>query len=325
MQLLGAPAPRQIARIVALQPDTPPENYEPPTLSNDRSYEEPMSRREDNSTASAVLDDVVRTHAVRERHEPVTAVDHAVEALRIRGYAVLQSGLAPALIAELRGAVDDVYAAQCARLGGEANLAKLNDANIARAPCADDARFITVAMDPVMHALCHAVLGEYFILMTQNGIRNVPGTDHYQFSWHRDLNYQHWTSSRALAVSALLCLDPFNAVTGGTYVLPASHKVESFASDPYVRENQVVVEAEPGDWVLFDSMLFHRTGRNNATTVRRGINHIIVPPFLRQQYSFPSMLAGKLQTDAERRFFGVGMEPAVDATSWRAERLERLR
>jgi ectoine hydroxylase-related dioxygenase (phytanoyl-CoA dioxygenase family) len=271
------------------------------------------------------LDDVVRTHAVRERNTPQSAVDYAVEALRIRGYAVLRSGLSLDLIAELRGAVDDVYAAQCERFGGEANLAKLNDANIARAPCAEDDRFITVAMDPVMHAACHALLGEYFILMSQNGIRNVPGTDHYQFTWHRDLNYQHWTSSRPLALSALLCLDPFNAVTGGTYVLPASHKIEAFPSDAYVLQNQLVVQASPGDWVLFDAMLFHRTGRNNSPYVRRGVNHIIVPPLLRQQFSFSNMLAGRLNTDAERRFFGVGMESAPDATTWRAERLARLR
>jgi ectoine hydroxylase-related dioxygenase (phytanoyl-CoA dioxygenase family) len=284
-----------------------------------------MSLREDELLAPAALDNVIRTHAVRERNAPVTAVDYAVEALRIRGYAVLRSGLSPDFITELRGAVDAVYAAQCERFGGEANLTKLNDANIARAPCAEDARFIAVAMDSVMHAVCHAILGEYFILMSQNGILNVPNTDHYQFTWHRDLNYQHWTSSRPLALSALLCIDPFDAVTGGTYVLPASHKVEAFPSDAYVRQNQLVVQAAPGDWVLFDSMMFHRIGRNNSAKLRRAVNHIIVPPFLRQQFSFPNMLAGKLQTDAERRFFGEGMEAAPDATQWRAERLARLR
>ena len=155
-------------------------------------------------------------------------------------------------------------------------------------------------MDPKVHAVANALLGKNFILYSQNAILNVPSTNHYQFSWHRDLNYQHWTSSRCLALSALLCVDSFDDVTGGTYVLLATHKVEKFPSDRYVLENQLCVHARAGDWILFDSMLFHRTGKNASTAIRRAVNHIIVPPFMAQQYDFMAMLGDKLKTQEER-------------------------
>ena len=270
------------------------------------------------------LDQNIVVHGVRERTPYTSPADFVRENLRLRGFAVIRSSFAPRFIEEISTAIDSTYDAQCKLHGGEDNLVKISYAHIVRAPCSLDDRFIAVAMDPVLQEICELVLGPYWILQNQNAVINIPGTDHYQFTWHRDLNYQHWTSSRSLGLSALLCVDPFNEVTGGTYVLPGSQHSEAFPSDRYVLENQVVVCAAPGDWIVFDSMLFHRTGQNSSKITRRGINHIIVPPIIRQQYSFPNMLAGRLKSDAERRFFGVGQEPSPSANEWRQSRIDAL-
>jgi ectoine hydroxylase-related dioxygenase (phytanoyl-CoA dioxygenase family) len=218
--------------------------------------------------------------------------------------------------------LDLIYERQCSDMGGEENLKKIKDANIARAICAYDKCFLDMAMLPIIQQVSRAMLGPYVTLMSQNGILNRPGTDHQQFTWHRDLNYQHWTSSRMLSLSALVCLDPFNELTGGTYVLPGSHRYEAFPSDDYVRANQKVITANPGDVIFFDSMLFHRTGANRSDMMRRGINHIIVPPFIKQQYNFPHMMASHGIRDHDTlQFLGFGMEIAEDDQSWRKEKL----
>ena len=270
------------------------------------------------------LDDHVICHGVTERHEPANETEFCVEEILTRGYSVVRGSLDAATIAQVSECSDKSYALQCDVLGGEHNLERINDANIARAPCADFDVFIDVAMDPVVHAVARSLLGKNFILYSQNAIINVPSTNHYQFSWHRDLNYQHWTSSRCLALSALLCVDPFDSITGGTYVLPATHKIEKFPSDRYVLNNQLCVHAQPGDWILFDSMLFHRTGKNASTSKRRAVNHIIIPPFMAQQYDFMHMLENRLKTDEERLFFGQGRRTAPTAIDWRRTRINRV-
>ena len=271
------------------------------------------------------LDQTVITHAVRERTTVSNEIEAAVEELRLLGYAVVMSGLSDERIAVLRERTDAVYEKQVSEVGGEDRLRAMNDANIARGLCGYDPIFLEAAMVKPLQDVCLALFGEYFILMSQNGIINVPGTNHYQFTWHRDLNYQHYVSSRPLSLSALICLDPFTRETGGTYVLPATHKTEAFPSETFVRRHQTVVEAPPGAIILFDSMLYHRTGANISKQVRRGLNHIITLPFLKQQYSFPTMYGSRSELSPEaRQFLGFGMETASDPASWRAEKLRRV-
>jgi ectoine hydroxylase-related dioxygenase (phytanoyl-CoA dioxygenase family) len=268
------------------------------------------------------FDYTILTHAVRERNVTRDIVDECHESLTIKGFFVAKSDLTQVEIDYARTRADEIYELQVKDVGGVVNLKKINDENIARAVCAWDNIFLRIATLPIIMRVCHRMLGPYITLMSQNAILNHPGTDHYQFTYHRDLNYQHWTSSRPLSISALVCLDPFDEKTGGTYVLPASHKLEPFPSDEYVRANQEVIYADPGDVIFFDSMLYHRTGKNTSEMVRRAINHIITPPFIRQQYNFPKMLKNHGVSDpAIRKYLGFEMELPDDALAWRLSKL----
>lgn len=272
---------------------------------------------------NAKLDKSVITHAVREAKNDESDLAFYLDELRLKGFTVAPSGLSPDEINEAREKIDLIYAKQIEEVGGEDNLRLMNDANIARALVAYDDLFIKVACLDIVHQICGALLGPVYNLMSQNGIINVPGTNHYQFTWHRDLNYQHFTSSRPIALSALVCIDPFNDVTGGTYVLQGSHLQEMFPSSRYVRANQQVITAEVGDIIIFDSMLYHRTGANMSTMTRRGVNHIITHPFCKQQYSFPHMLGPRpdIKDPQTRMMLGYGFEPAADALSWRKNKI----
>ncbi len=240
--------------------------------------------------------DSIFTYGISERYTSSSNIDFAIEELQTRGYSVMPSRFKSKAVLELLSSqIDSAYVGQCHNLGGEDRLESIHDANIVRAPSVDHDIFIEIAIESCLQAVAKKILGAHCILYTQNAIINLPNKKHYQFAWHRDLNYQHWTSSRCLGLSAMLCVDPFNSITGGTYVLPATHKIEKFPSDRYVLSNQLCVHAEPGDWILFDSMLFHRTGLNSSANKRRGINHVIVPPFVAQQYDFMSMLGDRLK------------------------------
>lgn len=270
------------------------------------------------------LDQNVLTHGVRERHINPDQVAEICESLHRNGYAIVPTGMDAEAIQYAKDRLDALYKQQCEQVGGEDRLKLMKDANIARSICAFDKCFLDMAMLPIIQQVAKATLGEYVTLYSQNGIINHPGTNHQQFTWHRDLNYQHWTSSRMLSLSALIALDPFNESTGGTYLLPSSHRDEVFPSDSFVRANQKVAHANPGDIIFFDAMLFHRTGANQSNIIRRAVNHIIVPPFMKQQYSFPNMMKDQGITDAETlQFLGFGMETAPDVHSWRMSKLEK--
>jgi ectoine hydroxylase-related dioxygenase (phytanoyl-CoA dioxygenase family) len=249
-------------------------------------------------------------------------VDTLVEEVLRHGYVVVESGLSQTDIAGYRARLDAVYAVQQQEVGGEENLRRINDANIARCLLGYDDEFLTMAANPLLLEIAERIVGPNFVLLMQNGVINPPRQQHFQINWHRDLNYQHWVSSRPLALSALFCLDPFSKETGGTHVLVGTHLKEEFPSNTFIRRHEQVIEAEPGSIILFDSMLFHRAGQNTSNIVRRAVNHVIGAPILAQQISLPDMLQGRFSEDPFlARFLGYRWNPRTSVISWRQQKL----
>lgn len=272
----------------------------------------------------APLDTKVLTHAITQKSSPTTTIERHLEELRINGYTLANSGLTPDELATARQVLDGVYKEQVDEVGGEDNLRLMNDANIARAVCAYHPLMLKVATLPIIMDLAASYLQQYYVLISHNGILNQPDKDHYQFTWHRDLNYQHYTSSKPLALSALLAVDPFDEKTGGTYVLSSTHLFEDFPSDEFVRKHQKVVCCPPGTIIFFDAMLFHRTGKNSSSQVRRAVNHIIAPAMLRQQYNFKEIFTARGIEVADkkiRKYLGFDYEIPKSVRSWREAKI----
>jgi ectoine hydroxylase-related dioxygenase (phytanoyl-CoA dioxygenase family) len=263
-------------------------------------------------------------YGVQEQELPAGVVEQHAERIRLAGYTILPSGFSPAEIDDFARRLDGLLRQQTESFGGGERMASIGDAWTVRCPLADDDAFLRLAAHPSLLALCRHVLGDYIVLMQQNGIVNPPGQRHAQRAHHRDLPYQHFTSSRPLALSALFCIDPFEEATGATIVIPASHRVEAFPSDDVARALEAGVAAPPGAFIVFDSMLFHRAGDNRSEAPRRAVNQVFTLPIIGQQISLPAALGGRHADDpALRRLLGYETEPAGSALAWRERRLAR--
>jgi ectoine hydroxylase-related dioxygenase (phytanoyl-CoA dioxygenase family) len=267
---------------------------------------------------------MLKSYGVKEATVVTTEAERHAEEIRLVGYTVVRGLVDAPGLETARERLDGLYAAQAAAVGGVGRLREIQDANLVRCPLAEDLFFLDLAVRPRLLVVATALLGDYVTLQQQNGVVNPPSAAHHQSAWHRDLSYQHFVASRPLALSALLCIDPFNDETGGTYVLPASHKVERFPSEEYVLSHQKGLVADAGDALVFDSMLFHRAGDNRSGRPRRGLNHVYSLAFLKQPISLPRALNGRLSDDPFlRRFLGYESEPAASAMEWRSKRLTR--
>ncbi len=268
---------------------------------------------------------MIRAYGVKHATVNETAIERHAEEIRLSGYTVVRQIMDPSLLSSACFKLDRLYETQAAAHGGIAQLRAINDANIVRCPLAQDDFFLELATNARLVAIANELLGDYVILQQQNGVINPANDENYQAGWHRDLPHQHFVSSRPLAISALVCLDPFTDETGGTYVLPASHQAEAFPSEEYVHTHQRGIVAEPGDALVFDSMLYHRAGTNRSGRARRGVNHVYALPFFNQQISLPRVLKGRFADDPKlRRLLGYDIEPAESAFEWRDRRLAKL-
>jgi ectoine hydroxylase-related dioxygenase (phytanoyl-CoA dioxygenase family) len=263
-------------------------------------------------------------HGVREFRTSAGQTDLHAEEIATIGFTIVEDVLSPAELELAREKINRAYEAQCAELGGAQALESINDADIARCLLAYDEFFVDLAANDVVVAIVRDLLGDQVVLMSQNGIINRPADDHYQVTWHRDLNYQHFVSSRPLAISALYCIDDFSAETGGTCVLPASHKVEAFPSPEYVERQMLTVAAPAGSVLIFDAMLFHRAGHNRSRHDRLAINHIFTVPMIQQQINLPMALEGRHADDPRlATLLGYTFDPGHSAIEWRRRRLDR--
>jgi ectoine hydroxylase-related dioxygenase (phytanoyl-CoA dioxygenase family) len=74
--------------------------------------------------------------------------------------------------------------------------------------------------------------------------------------------------------------------------------------------------------VIFDAMLFHRTGTNVSGLPRRAVNHVWSLPIIKQQIVLPALLPEKFALDAKlSRLLGYESNPPSSVHEW----LERRR
>lgn len=263
-------------------------------------------------------------YGVVERGVGSSSAARVAERIRLTGYAVVAGGFSAAEVADFGTRLDQVMARQVEEFGGADRLASIGDSMTARCPLVYDEAFVALAAHDTVLAICRELIGDYVILMQQNGVINPSRQRHPQVAYHRDLPYQHFVSSRPLAVSALFCIDPFTAETGATTMIPGSHRMEQFPSESVAAELDTAVDAEPGSFIVFDSMVFHRAGDNRSGRPRRAVNHVFSTPIIAQQISLPDALDGRFATDpALARLLGYGVAPARSVSAWRERRLAR--
>lgn len=98
---------------------------------------------------------------------------------------------------------------------------------------------------------------------------------------HRDDGWYPISRPRPpIVVNTLLALDPFTRETGGTLVVPGSHKW----TGPVEQDHEhVAVEMDAGSILMFDGSLWHNNGPNRtADRTRRALNMYYSQSWLRQ-------------------------------------------
>jgi hypothetical protein len=267
--------------------------------------------------------DTLRSYGVREQEAAGTDLAAHAERIRLAGYSVLEGGFSDRDTADFGARLDEILRRQAEEFGSD-RLEQIGDGFTARCPLVGDAAFLKLATHPPLLELVRLLLGDFIVLMQQNGVINPPKEGHTQAAYHRDLPYQHFVSSRPLAISALFCIDPFRSETGATLVIPGSHHAERFPSGDVAASLETSVNAEPGSLVVFDSMLFHRAGDNRSGRLRRAVNNVFTVPIIAQQISLPSALNGRYSDDpALARLLGYDSAPAASVMDWRTRRLRK--
>jgi ectoine hydroxylase-related dioxygenase (phytanoyl-CoA dioxygenase family) len=279
-----------------------------------------------SSHSAPAAADRVERYGVHLQTPEGDSSDRAVEMLRLLGYAVIDSGYSSEELEQFAAAFERAKALLYERNGGRDELERIDEQNTIRVPMALEPSFLKLACNDAVLAVCRRLIGDYIVLTQQNGIINPPSGQHYnQGAYHRDLPFQHFVSSRPLAINALFCLDEFTAANGATYVLPASHKQEAFPSDAVVLGTQVQTCAPAGSYILLDGLTYHSGAVNQTERGRRAVNHVYSVPIIRPQIDLPAVLGPDFASDPSvRRLLGYELEVPTSVEAYYAKRRRQL-
>ncbi|HEV7164515.1 MAG TPA: phytanoyl-CoA dioxygenase family protein [Gammaproteobacteria bacterium] len=251
-----------------------------------------------------------KSYGVLQQHQAGSLVDGAAEQVRNLGFAILDSGYSSS---ELKDISDEFNRtrSQYIEAHGEAELRNANELHTIRALLTHGGRaFLDLALNDNLQSALKRLISGKFILNQQNGVINPARETYNQGTWHRDLPYQHFVSSRPLAINALFCVDDFTRENGATFILPASHLAEEFPSPSYVQKNAIQVEAKAGSFILLDCMVFHAGGFNGTEKPRRAVNHVFNIPYFKQQINIPKNMKNTELSDEVKELLGFGhLEP----------------
>ena len=132
--------------------------------------------------------------------------------------------------------------------------------------------FIDLVEHPPILENHRAIFGSQTQLLQYDLLRQGPGNDGPDRSWHRDFSFP---GDAPLSINTILYLDEMTPERGPTHVLPGSHR--GWRQPPTGEERQqplegeVAVIAEPGDAAFINSAIWHSGGINRSEGLRRGI------------------------------------------------------
>jgi ectoine hydroxylase-related dioxygenase (phytanoyl-CoA dioxygenase family) len=272
------------------------------------------------------MTDAIARYGVHQQTTDADETDIAVEALRLVGHAVVDGGYDADALSSLSAAFDRSLDAMYSAHGGREAMAAIDEHNTIRALLSTDRLFLDLATNDRIMAICRRMIGDYIVLNQQNGIINPPNRQSYnQAAFHRDLPFQHFVSSRPLAINALFCLDDFTAENGATFVIPGSHKQETFPADRTVELLRSQITAPKGSFIVLDALLYHSGAVNGTELPRRAINHLYTVPIIRPQIDLAAILGDDYTSDPElRRLLGYEVRIPASIPAYYAKRRTQL-
>ena len=227
-----------------------------------------------------------------------------IEELLKKGFTIIENAVDLKVIDEIREELEVALEKQNI---GRVNLPEISSSenSIVRASLlfSDNLRGL-VTNDNVLEIVSSFLSTDVFQLQLQNANKVESEQGHFQANWHRDLPYQHWTSSRPISCNVFYPIDDFTEENGATLLLPYSQHFPDFPSKEFAEKYSVSAIAARGSAIIFDSMLYHRAGRNRSNSSRWGVNNVYTQPFLKQQIDLTDSMNEESLSDRERTLFG---------------------
>ena len=225
---------------------------------------------------------------IKAKEEKQT-IEDIVRDINMNGFSIAEGVIPEDKVAEVREGVINAGAEEFARVAEEREKSRAQG-HIIGAEGVDQAKglinhtqvFVPYLTHDKFLGVAEAIFGPHISLIWTSVLINNPGTK--RFYWHADWPYNQTNASHIpapypdaiMGLASIWMLTPFNKETGGTLVVPGSHRMNNNPSAegikgidrhaPYKTEMQV--SGNPGDVLIYDPRLWHAVAPNVSSEAR---------------------------------------------------------
>jgi len=202
------------------------------------------------------------------------------------GYFVVEHALSPTQREETAAAMYRARDAIHAEIGFE-RLDRAGESGILRLMCKYEPYFLTLLENPLIVDVLDAALSPTSVMHLQQGIMLSPEKGGmgkmFQNTWHPD--FIRLLNGFRASLNFMIAVTDYTEETGATHVLPGSHQ-KGRPTEAALERDGIPVEAPAGSIIIFDSTLWHKSGRNRSNADRLAINHQFTCSWFKQQMDY---------------------------------------
>ena len=229
-------------------------------------------------------------------------LDEILGHLKIDGWCVVDGVIPAGSVDAIRDSVDETAGRN--RRGGE-----LMGVGASTGLIASDQSLAPYLADDRVAGVAEALFGPHVRISFTTAIINNPGNE--RGGWHSDWPFNQNNAGHVPApypdavmhMTSIWMLSPFSPETGGTLVVPGSHRSNNNptgdngvdAKKPYPTEMQAT--GDPGSVLLFDSRLWHATATNRGDRPRVGVAVRYAPWWLNLDVLMPGSVERARMSD----------------------------
>ncbi|AQG97489.1 hypothetical protein A9R05_00535 [Burkholderia sp. KK1] len=136
----------------------------------------------------------------------------------------------------------------------------------------------------VVEPILKQYFGGNFILNSYGGVVNEHDSRSYVHQVHRDIRFG--SDHRRFMLNILVMLDDFTPENGATHLLSHSQNVQEKPDDESFYKESSRATGPRGSVLMFDSRLWHATGRNVTHLPRRALTLTFTSPFFKPQLDY---------------------------------------
>lgn len=193
--------------------------------------------------------------------------------LETNGFLVVRGALSPAELVGVRDAANKAEAlwrSDPTRPGGRSNVLEQ-----VLAPIEYDERLLELLWHPTMFPLVRAILGNDVSMIDNDYFITPPRTPRTHAGWHNDVGMGGVYHPRSvLMVKVFYLLSDVNANSGGTAMVPGSHRFPMDfkfpeVEDPRTMPGAIQMTGKAGDAYLFNGRVYHCAVNNDSDVPRR--------------------------------------------------------